>query len=315
MLTFFELAKPSNTVIKVIGVGGAGNNAVRRMEQAGISGVEFIGIDTSVRNLITDNKVHIGEKITGGRGTGALPEIGEMAARENLEAIENVLRGADMSIITCGMGGGTGTGAAPIVAEISKEMGILTVGIVTRPFYFEGRVRSRNAESGIERLIQVVDTLIIVSNDNLLKTINSNITVSDAFKMGDEVLRQSVQGITNIISDTYTVNVDFADIRAVMLNKGLAHIGMGTASGEDKAIAAIKAAVNNPLIETDITNATDLIINMTGDLSMIEINEAITYVTGKTGNDINVIFGCNYDESMQDTCNITIIATGMGDYY
>lgn len=303
----------NNAVIKIVGVGGAGNNAINRLEKDGVKGVELIGINTAVKDLgaVHGKRLQIGEKLTRGLGAGAKPEVGEKAAEESEDIIANALEGADMVIITCGMGGGTGTGASPVVAKISKELGILTVGIVTRPFKFEGGIRSKNAMRGIERIKEYVDTLIVVPNDKLLLLMDKRTPLTEAFKKGDEVLRQSIQGITDIINNSAEINVDFADIKTIMGGKGIAHIGIGTACGEQKALEAAKLAIESPLLETDITGATDIIICMEGDLSLLEVSEAISYMEKKTGDNINMIFGVNYDSSISDSCNITVIATGI----
>ncbi|MDD6798401.1 MAG: cell division protein FtsZ [Clostridia bacterium] len=304
----------STARIIVVGVGGAGNNAVNRMIDESITGVEFIGINTDKQALQlckAPTVIQIGEKLTKGLGAGAQPEIGEKAAEENIDELRQALSGADMVFVTCGMGGGTGTGAAPVVAGISKEMGILTVGVVTKPFKFEAKTRMTNALSGIEKLKTNVDTLIVIPNDKLLEIVDRKTTMPDALKKADEVLQQAVQGITDLITVPGLINLDFADVKTVMVNKGVAHIGIGTASGDDKAIEAVKQAVTSPLLETTIEGASHVIINISGDISLIEANEAAEYVQDLTGESANIIFGAMYDETAEDSCSITVIATGI----
>lgn len=302
--------------IIVVGVGGAGNNAVNRMVEENVQGVEFIGVNTDKQVLQyckAPNSMQIGEKITGGKGCGAKPEIGEKAAEESREAINNALKGADMVFITCGMGGGTGTGAAPVIAEISKEMGILTVGVVTKPFGFEGPVRMRNATEGIAKLRDNVDTLIVIPNDKLLQIVDRRTSMQDAFNKADEVLLQSVEGITDLINQPGLINLDFADVQTVMQDKGIAHIGIGTASGDDKAIEAVKIACASPLLETKIDGAQNVILNISGDIGLLEANDAATYVREVVSPDANIIFGAMVDDTVQDTCTITVIATGLDE--
>ena len=300
--------------IIVIGVGGAGNNAVNRMIDENIAGVEFIGLNTDKQALQfckAPTVLQIGEKLTKGLGAGARPEIGEKAAEESYEELSQAMKGADMVFVTCGMGGGTGTGAAPIVARIAKDMGILTVGVVTKPFRFEAKTRMTNALSGIERLKENVDTLIVIPNDKLLEIVDRRTTMPDALRKADEVLQQAVQGITDLINVPGLINLDFADVQTVMIDKGIAHIGIGKAKGDDKALEAVKQAVASPLLETTIEGASHVIINISGDISLIEANEAATYVQELAGDDANIIFGAMYDESAQDEANITVIATGL----
>ena len=302
--------------IRVIGVGGAGNNAVNRMVDEGITGVEFICVNTDKQHLLTckaQQNLQIGEKLTKGLGAGAQPEVGEKAAEENLEELKTLLDGSDMVFVTCGMGGGTGTGAAPVIAALAKDMGILTVGIVTKPFKFEGRARLTNAYSGIERLRQAVDTLIVIPNDKLLEIVDRRTTMPEALKKADEVLQQGVQGITDLINVSALINLDFADVQTVMKDKGIAHIGIGTGTGDDKCMEAVKVATTSPLLETNIENASNIMLNVSGDISLIEANEAATYVQELAGESANIIFGANYDDSQPDFCKITIIATGLED--
>ena len=300
--------------IIVVGVGGGGNNAVNRMIDEQIAGVEFIAINTDKQALQlckAPTLMQIGDKLTKGLGAGAKPEIGEKAAEESAEEIQSALKGADMVFVTCGMGGGTGTGAAPIIAGLAKEMGILTVGVVTKPFSFEGRTRMNNAQSGIERLKESVDTLIVIPNDKLLQLVDRRTTMPEALKKADEVLQQAVQGITDLINVPGLINLDFADVQTVMVDKGIAHIGIGHAKGDDKALEAVKQAVSSPLLETTIEGASHVIINISGDISLIEANEAAGYVQELAGDDANIIFGAMYDENAEDEVTITVIATGL----
>ena len=300
--------------ILVIGVGGAGNNAVNRMVEENIMGVEFIGINTDKQALQfckAPTAMQIGEKLTKGLGAGAKPEIGEKAAEESQEEISQALKGADMVFVTCGMGGGTGTGAAPVIAQIAKDMGILTVGVVTKPFRFEARQRMNNALKGIENLKNAVDTLIVIPNDRLLEIVDRRTTMPDALKKADEVLLQAVQGITDLINVPGLINLDFADVQTVMTDKGIAHIGIGKAKGDEKALEAVKQAVSSPLLETTIEGASHVIINFSGDISLIEANEAAGYVQELAGDDANIIFGAMYDENAEDEVTITVIATGL----
>ena len=300
--------------ILVIGVGGAGNNAVNRMVEENIMGVEFIGINTDKQALQfckAPTAMQIGEKLTKGLGAGAKPEIGEKAAEESQEEISQALKGADMVFVTCGMGGGTGTGAAPVIAQIAKDMGILTVGVVTKPFRFEARQRMNNALKGIENLKNAVDTLIVIPNDRLLEIVDRRTTMPDALKKADEVLLQAVQGITDLINVPGLINLDFADVQTVMTDKGIAHIGIGKAKGDEKALEAVKQAVSSPLLETIIEGASHVIINISGDISLIEANEAAGYVQELAGDDANIIFGAMYDENAEDEVTITVIATGL----
>lgn len=300
--------------IIVIGVGGAGNNAVNRMIDENIGGVEFIGVNTDKQALQlckAPTLIQIGEKLTKGLGAGAKPEIGEKAAEESAEELAAAIKGADMVFVTCGMGGGTGTGAAPVVAKISKDQGILTVGVVTKPFKFEAKQRMINAVSGIEHLKENVDTLIVIPNDKLLEIVDRRTTMPDALKKADEVLQQAVQGITDLINLPALINLDFADVSTVMKDKGMAHIGIGSAKGDDKAIEAVKLAVASPLLETTISGASHVIINISGDISLMDANDAASYVQELAGDDANIIFGAKYDETMVDEATITVIATGL----
>ncbi|MCM1100837.1 MAG: cell division protein FtsZ [Clostridium sp.] len=300
--------------IIVVGVGGAGNNAVNRMIEEQIDGVDFIGVNTDKQALQlckAPRLLQIGEKLTKGLGAGAKPEIGEKAAEESVEEIENALKGADMVFVTCGMGGGTGTGAAPVVAKIAKDMGILTVGVVTKPFRFEAQARMNNALGGIERIKENVDTLIVIPNDKLLEIVDRRTTMPEALKKADEVLQQSVQGITDLINVPSVINLDFADVQTVMKDKGIAHIGIGEGKGDDKALEAVKMAVESPLLETTISGASHVILNVSGDITLADAADAADYVRNLTGENVNVIFGAMYDAGKTDACTITVIATGL----
>ena len=317
MLEIMSNEAESSAKIIVIGVGGAGNNAVNRMVEEAIGGVEFVGVNTDKQALTlckAPTVLQIGEKITKGLGAGAQPEVGQKAAEESIEEVKQLMEGADMVFVTCGMGGGTGTGAAPVVAEIAKEMGILTVGVVTKPFIFEGKPRMNNALNGIERLKENVDTLIIIPNDKLLQICDKRTSIKDAFCKADEVLQQGVQGITDLIFKPGLINLDFADIQTVMRDKGIAHIGIGVGSGEDKAVDAIKSAMESPLLETTVSGATDIIINFSGDIGIQEVYEAVSYLTEVAGDEANIIFGNVESEDVpDDEVSITIIATGLHD--
>ena len=314
LLEIMTTEADTSAKIIVIGVGGAGNNAVNRMIDENIGGVVFIGINTDKQALTlckAPTLIQIGEKLTKGLGAGAQPEIGEKAAEESMEELSSAVKGADMVFVTCGMGGGTGTGAAPVVAKIAKEQGILTVGVVTKPFKFEAKQRMVNALSGIDRLKESVDTLIVIPNDKLLEIVDRRTTMPDALKKADEVLQQAVQGITDLINLPALINLDFADVSTVMKDKGMAHIGIGNAKGDDKAIEAVKLAVASPLLETTINGATHVIINISGDISLMDANDAASYVQDLAGDNANIIFGAKYDESMTDEATITVIATGL----
>jgi cell division protein FtsZ len=298
--------------IKVIGVGGGGNNAVNRMIESGVKGVEFIVANTD-RQVLNSSKADIKLQLgKSGLGAGADPEVGRKAAEDSKEEITDVLKGADMVFVTCGMGGGTGTGAAPVIAEIAQNLGALTVGIVTKPFAWEGKPRSRHAEEGLERLKGHVDTLIIIPNDRLREIIDKNTPMTEAFKEVDNVLRLGVQSISDLIAVTGLINLDFADVKTVMSNKGDALIGIGVATGENRAIEAAKQSVSSPLLETDIRGATDAIINITGgnNLSLFEVEDAVEVIREAAGTDINTIFGAVINESLGDDVIVTVIATG-----
>ena len=314
MLEIRTTEADASAKIIVIGVGGAGNNAVNRMIDENIGGVEFIGINTDKQALQlckAPTLIQIGEKLTKGLGAGAQPEIGAKAAEESAEELSAAVKGADMVFVTCGMGGGTGTGAAPVVAKIAKEQGILTVGVVTKPFKFEAKQRMINAVSGIDRLKESVDTLIVIPNDKLLEIVDRRTTMPDALKKADEVLQQAVQGLTDLINLPALINLDFADVQTVMKDKGMAHIGIGSAKGDEKAIEAVKLAVASPLLETTINGASHVIINISGDISLMDANDAASYVQDLAGDDANIIFGAKFDETMTDEATITVIATGL----
>lgn len=302
--------------ILVIGVGGAGNNAVNRMVDENILGVEFIGVNTDRQALQlckAPQLVQIGEKLTKGLGAGAKPEVGAKAAEESMDELTELIKGADMVFVTCGMGGGTGTGAAPVVAGVAKEMGILTVGVVTKPFRFEAKTRMSNALAGIEKLKENVDTLIIIPNDRLLEIVDRRTSMPEALKKADEVLQQAVQGITDLINLPALINLDFADVQTVMIDKGIAHIGIGEGKGDDKAMEAVQQAVSSPLLETTIEGASHVIVNVSGDISLMDANDAASYVQNLTGEDTNIIFGALYDDKEADYVRITVIATGLDD--
>ena len=300
--------------IIVVGVGGGGNNAVNRMIDEQIAGVEFIAVNTDKQALQlckAPTLMQIGDKITKGLGAGARPEIGEKAAEESAEEISAALKGADMVFVTCGMGGGTGTGATPVIARIAKEQGALTVGVVTKPFGFEGKPRMKNAMEGIARLKENVDTLIVIPNDKLLQICDKRTSIPDALKKADQVLQQGVQGVTDLINKPGLINLDFADIQTVMRDKGIAHIGIGSASGENKAVDAIKEAMDSPLLETTVSGATDIIVNFSGNIGIVEAYDAVTYLTEQAGDGVNIIFGTVDNDNMGEEISITIIATGL----
>lgn len=311
----FEVEMEQYANIKVIGIGGAGNNAINRMVEAGLKGVEFIAVNTDAQALYlskADKKIQIGEKLTKGLGAGANPEIGRKAAEESKDIVEEALKGADMIFITAGMGGGTGTGAAPIIAEVSKNLGILTVGVVTKPFSFEGKKRMVNAEMGITDIKSNVDTLITIPNDRLLTIAEKKTSIIEAFKLADDVLRQGVQGISDLIAVPGLINLDFADVKTVMQDTGLAHMGIGKGSGETRATDAAKQAISSPLLETSIDGAKGVLLNITGgsNLGLLEVNEAAELIASVADKEANIIFGAVIDEKLQDEVRITVIATG-----
>jgi cell division protein FtsZ len=304
-------------VIKVVGVGGGGTNAVNRMVDAGLSGVEFIAVNTDAQALMVcdaDVKIHIGSAATRGLGAGADPAVGLAAAQESRDELKEALKGADMIFVTAGEGGGTGTGAAPVVAELGREIGALTVGVVTKPFGFEGRKRSQQAEQGIESLRDKLETLIVIENDRLLQVVEKQTSVVDAFRMADDVLRQGVQGITDLITVPGLVNLDFADVRTIMREAGSALMGIGSASGDNRAAEAARSAVSSPLLESSIEGATGILLNITGgpDIGLFEVNEAAEVVTSAADVNANVIFGAVIDDAMGEEIRVTVIATGFG---
>jgi cell division protein FtsZ len=304
-------------VIKVVGVGGGGSNAVNRMVEAGIVGVEFVAVNTDAQALLmcdADVKIHIGAAATRGLGAGANPELGKAAAEESRDELKEALKGADMIFVTAGEGGGTGTGAAPIVAELALELGALTVGVVTKPFGFEGRRRAEQAITGVEEIRDRVDTLIVVENERLLEVVEKRTTVVDAFRMADDILRQGVQGITDLITVPGLVNLDFADVRTIMRDAGTAVMGIGQGSGPNRAADAAQLAVSSPLLDASIEGATGVLLNITGgsDIGLFEVNEAAEFVTGAADQNANVIFGAVIDESLAGDVRVTVIATGFG---
>ena len=321
MLEFDNEKEITGANMKVIGVGGGGNNAINRMIEDSLTGVQFIAVNTEKQVLFGENrskadlKIQIGEKLTKGLGAGAKPEIGQRAAEESREEIAQAIKGADMVFVTAGMGGGTGTGAAPIIANIAKEMGILTVGVVTKPFRFEGRRRLEQAQAGIEELKQCVDALVIIPNDKLLDVCDKKTSMKDAFKIADSVLSQGVKGISNLITSPGYIDLDFADISSVMRNSGIAHMGIGRASGENRAEVAIKAAINSPLLETTIDGAENVVFNIAGDknLTLYEIESASELIYELVDSDANIIFGTSVDESLEDEIVITVVATGLDE--
>lgn len=311
----FDTNIDSLAVIKVIGVGGGGNNAVNRMIEHGVQGVEFIAVNTDAQALNLSKaeiKMQIGGKLTRGLGAGANPDVGKKAAEESKEQIEEALKGADMVFVTAGMGGGTGTGAAPVIAQIAKDIGALTVGVVTRPFTFEGRKRSTHAASGISALKEAVDTLIVIPNDRLLEIVDKSTPMLEAFREADNVLRQGVQGISDLIATPGLINLDFADVKTIMVNKGSALMGIGVASGENRAAEAAKKAISSPLLETSIDGAQGVLMNITGgsNLSLYEVQEAADIVASASDQDVNMIFGSVINENLKDEIVVTVIATG-----
>src|SRR5437868_5575126 len=302
-------------LIKVVGVGGGGTNAVNRMVDAGLSGVEFIAVNTDAQALLmcdADVKIHIGSEATRGLGAGADPAVGQAAAQESRDELKDALKGSDMVFITAGEGGGTGTGGAPIVAELAKELGALSVGVVTRPFAFEGRRRAQQAEQGIADLADKVDTLIVIENNRLLQVVEKTTSIVEAFRVADDILRQGVQGITDLITVPGLVNLDFADVRTIMSDAGSALMGIGSASGANRAAEAARAAVSSPLLEASIEGATGILLNITGgpEIGLFEVNEAAEVVTGAADQNANVIFGAVIDDAAGDAGRVTVIAAG-----
>ena len=314
----FEAAEENVVNIKVIGVGGGGNNVVNRMVNAGTRGVDFVAVNTDKQALNVSSatyKIQVGEKLTGGKGAGSNPEVGRKAAEENRSQISKALEGTDMVFITAGMGGGTGTGGAPIVADVAREQGVLTVGVVTKPFAFEGRRRMEQAERGIEELKSKVDALVIIPNERLKHATDQKITFANAFEIADDVLRQAVQSISDLIKNTGFINLDFADVTAVMKDAGLAHMGVGRAAGKGKAEEAAKMAISSPLLETSINGARGLLVNVTGsmDIGLEEVEIAATLVQEAAHPDALLIFGAAFDEELEDEIRVTVIATGFED--
>src|SRR6187402_3024304 len=304
-------------VIKVVGIVGGGSNAVSRMVEAGVSGVEFVAVNTDAQALLmtdADVKIHVGSKATRGLGAGADPRVGVAAAQESRDELKEALKGADMIFVTAGEGGGTGTGGAPVVAEIGRELGALTVGVVTKPFGFEGRLRADQAEQGIQTLRENVDTLIVIENDRLLQVVEKSTPVTDAFRMVDDILRQGVQGITDLITVPGLINLDFADVRTIMRDAGSALMGIGVSRGENRSVEAARAAISSPLLETSLDGATGILLNITGpaDLGLFEVDEAAQVVTNAADSNANVIFGAVIDEAMGEDVRVTAIATGFG---
>ncbi|EAX47797.1 cell division protein FtsZ [Thermosinus carboxydivorans Nor1] len=311
----FDMDLDRFAAIKVIGVGGGGNNAVNRMIASGLQGVEFIAINTDAQALLLSQasyRIQIGEKLTKGLGAGANPEIGEKAAQESREEILKALRGADMVFVTAGMGGGTGTGAAPVVAECAKEVGALTVGVVTKPFSFEGRRRQLQAEAGTAKLKEKVDTLITIPNDRLMQVVDKRTSIVEAFRIADDVLRQGVQGISDLIAVPGLINLDFADVKTIMMDQGSALMGIGIATGDNRAVAAAEAAIKSPLLETSIDGAKGVLLNITGgtSLGLFEVNEAAEIIARAADPEANIIFGAVIDEKFNDEVRVTVIATG-----
>jgi cell division protein FtsZ len=314
----FDLDIEQLAQIKVIGVGGGGSNAVNRMIEGGVQGVKFFTVNTDAQALHmskADTKLQIGDKLTRGLGAGANPEVGKKAAEESRDVLHNVLKGADMVFVTAGMGGGTGTGAAPIIADIARECGALTVGVVTRPFTFEGPRRKAQAEQGIAALKEKVDTLIVIPNDRLLEIVDKKTPMLEAFREADNVLRQGVQGISDLIAVPGLINLDFADVKTIMTERGSALMGIGRSSGENRAAEAAKRAIMSPLLETSIDGARGVIMNITGgmDLSLHEVNEAAEIVISSADPDVNMIFGAIIDENLKEEIKVTVIATGFGN--
>ena len=314
-IEFDNMEVNSFAQIKVIGVGGAGTNAVNRMVEASIRGVDFIAVNTDSQALNlskAQTKLQIGEKITKGLGAGAKPEVGQQAAEESREAIASLIKGADLVFVTCGMGGGTGTGAAPVIAGIARDLGILTIGVVSKPFLFEGKQRMRNAENGIAQLKKSVDTLVVVPNERLLQVVSKGTSITEAFRQADDTLRQGIQGISDLIAVPNLINLDFADVRTVMQGGGLAHMGIGVGKGESRIVDAATQAISSPMLETSIDGARAVLINITGgkDTSILDINEATQKITQAADPEANIIFGAGIDESLEDEVHVTVIATG-----
>ena len=311
----FDVEQNDFETIKVVGCGGAGGNAVNRMVEAGLRGVEFISLNTDKQALamsLAPNRLQIGDKLTKGLGAGAIPDVGRRAAEESREEISQMLRGSDLVFVTAGMGGGTGTGAAPIVAEIARDLGCLTIGVVTKPFAFEGKQRMKNAEAGILDLMARVDTLVVIPNDRLLQVVTKGTTMMEAFKIADDTLRQGIQGISDLIAVPALINLDFADVKTVMESGGMAHMGIGIGKGENSMVEAAKNAISSPMLETSIDGARAVLMNVTGgnNMSIVDINEAAQLIIQAADNEANIIFGAGIDETLDDEVRITVIATG-----
>lgn len=311
----FDVEQSGGAQIKVVGAGGAGNNAINRMVEYGLRGVDFVSVNTDRQALTlskASHKIQIGEKLTKGLGAGAVPEIGKKAAEESQDEIASVLKGSDLVFITAGMGGGTGTGSAPVVAQIAKELGILTIGVVTKPFPFEGRQRMLNAEQGVEALKNCVDTLVVIPNEKLLQVVGKGTSMLDAFKLADDILRQGIQGISDLIAVPSLINLDFADVKTIMEARGMAHMGIGNGKGENRMMDAAKQAISSPLLETSIDGARAVLVNVTGgaNIGILEINEAVTLISQAADETANIIFGAGIDETFDDEVRITVIATG-----
>jgi cell division protein FtsZ len=314
----FDMEMQQFADIKVIGVGGGGNNAINRMIEAGLKGVEFIAVNTDAQALYlsrAEKKIQIGEKLTKGLGAGANPDIGKKAAEESVDEIKKCLQGADMVFVTAGMGGGTGTGGAPIIAQIAKESGALTVGVVTKPFQFEGRRRGGQAEKGIMELKNKVDSLITIPNDRLLQVIDKHTSINEAFRIADDILRQGVQGISDLIAVPGLINCDFADVKTIMMETGSALMGIGVSSGENRSAEAARSAISSPLLEASIEGARGVLFNITGDanLTLFEVNEAAEIIAQAADPEANIIFGAVVDDTLEDEVRVTVIATGFED--
>ena len=314
----FDVEQVGGAVIKIVGAGGAGNNAVNRMVEYGLRGVEFVAINTDRQALTLSkagHKIQIGEKLTKGLGAGAVPEIGRKAAEESHDEIAAVLKGCDLVFVTAGMGGGTGTGAAPIIAQIAKEMGVLTIGVVTKPFPFEGRQRMINADAGIAALKSEVDTLVVIPNEKLLQIVSKDTSMLNAFKLTDDILRQGIQGISDLIAVPSMINLDFADVKTIMEARGMAHMGIGEGKGANGMMDAAKQAIQSPLLETSIDGARAVLVNVTGspNIGILEVNEAVTLIRASADEDANIIFGAGIDDTLDDDVRITVIATGFED--
>jgi cell division protein FtsZ len=314
----FDVEQVGGAQIKIVGAGGAGNNAVNRMVEYGLRGVEFVAVNTDRQALSLSkaaHKIQIGEKLTKGLGAGAIPEVGKRAAEESRDELTSVLKGCDLVFITAGMGGGTGTGAAPVIAQVAKELGVLTIGVVTKPFPFEGKQRMKNAEAGIVALMAAVDTLVVIPNEKLLQIVSKDTSMLNAFKLTDDVLRQGIQGISDLIAVPALINLDFADVKTIMEGRGMAHMGIGEGKGSDGMMEAAKKAIQSPLLETSIDGAKAVLVNVTGNANMgiLEVNEAVTLIHAAADDEAQIIFGAGIDDTLNDEVRITVIATGFED--